>query len=636
MHYYKKLLSVFALMWLCSGLVQAADNAKIELPALVLQDIAFEASVALDNAEGDYQLLVDGQRYPLNFEDGKASVTEISVGHHPVQAQLLSAEGAVLAEAETISVPAILSLAPAFVAIVLALALKQVIPALFAGIWVGAALTYGVSFSGIWKGLLDTVSKFTVNSINDWGHVAIIIFSLMIGGLVGIISKNGGTAGIVNLILNLIKTRRGGQVGTAMLGSAIFFDDYANTLIVGNTMRPITDKLKISREKLAYIVDSTAAPVATVSVISTWVGVETGLIDAAVSKIDAIDQAAYSIFLDSLAYSYYPILAWLFVMFVAFSGRDFGPMYRAELAAQQRADQADSGDKSLAQIEDEVAHSGKAEARAYRAILPILVLLGGTIAGIYYTGLESAPAGSGFADVFSAGDSFLAMLWASLASVMVAGFLSLGSKGLTLEETIDAWFDGVRTLTPGVIVLVLAWSMSNVNDALHTSDYLTSLLGSTVAPAMLPTVIFLVAAVTAFATGTSWGVMGILMPLVIPLCWNILEANGMAGTTQGMAIFYAAVSSVMAGAVWGDHCSPISDTTVLASIASDCNHMDHVRTQMPYALFVGTVSILLGLVPAGFGVPWYVGLGISIAVLWFGLRLLSSRAARQPLAATAS
>jgi Na+/H+ antiporter NhaC len=214
------------------------------------------------------------------------------------------------------------------------------------------------------------------------------------------------------------------------------------------------------------------------------------------------------------------------------------------------------------------------------------------------------------------------MIWASLLAVIAAILLTLGQNILTLVEIIDAWYAGVRSMLLAIIILVLAWTLSGVNEVLHTGDFLVSVLGETLSPALIPALVFVLSAFTAFATGSSWGVMGIMMPLVVPLTWAVMATNDMIADPSHMHIFYSAVAAVMAGAVWGDHCSPISDTTILSSLASGCDHIDHVRTQLPYAIVVGAVAIVVGTLPAGYGAPWWIVLPLAAVVLALGLRYL--------------
>ena len=604
------------------------EETRITLPGLVLKGVPFDVPVAAPSSQvadgSTLTLTVGGSSKQATVAGGAATFEGVETGDSEVVATLADEAGATLGTASTIAIPAWLSIVPALVAIVVALAFRQVIPALFLGIWIGGALAYGLSPSSLWHGLLDTVGKHTLAALNDTGHLSVILFSLMIGGMVGIISKNGGTAGIVNAIVGWASSARRGQLTTGVLGVVIFFDDYANTLIVGNTMRPVTDRLRISREKLAYIVDSTAAPVATVALVTTWIGFEVGLIGEAAGRVEGLTESAYSIFLNSIAYSFYPLLAVLFVFLVAATGRDFGPMAAAERRARStghvsRPD-AHVGE-SPQEAREREPKAGKPQ-RAVNAVLPVLVLVFGTFAGIYVTGAAGSEPGAALRDIIGNGDSYSAMIWASLLAVLVALAMTLAQNILNLAEIIDAWYAGVRSMLLAIIILVLAWALSGVNEVLHTGDFLVSVLGETLSPALIPALVFALSAFTAFATGSSWGVMGIMMPLVVPLTWAVMATNGMTGDPAHMHILYSAVAAVMAGAVWGDHCSPISDTTILSSLASGCDHIDHVRTQLPYAIVVGAVAMVVGILPAGYGAPWWIVLPLAAVILLLGLRYL--------------
>ncbi|MEX0900506.1 MAG: Na+/H+ antiporter NhaC family protein [Gammaproteobacteria bacterium] len=512
-----------------------------------------------------------------------------------------------------------ISILPPLVAIGFALAFRQVIVALFAGLWLGAFFVNGGDFSAAWTGLLDTMAVYLREALADADHVAIILFSLMIGGMVGIISRNGGMLGIVDRVAGWTSSPRRGQLAAAGLGLGVFFDDYANTLVVGNTMRPVTDRLRVSREKLAYLVDSTAAPVASIALVTTWIGMQVGLIGDAVGKIDGYDESAYSVFIHSLAYSFYPLLALAFVFAVAWSGRDFGPMLTAERAARRDGVQAQAGKRNLrlAAELDAMTPDDATPRRARNALLPIVTLVVATLGGLWITGSAEAGADAGLQDIIGSADSYRALLWGSLLCVVVAFAMSVGQRLMTMEEVVDAWFSGVKSVFPAMVILTLAWGLSAVCGALDTAAFLTGALGDTVHPGVLPTLVFVLAAITAFATGTSWGTMGILMPLVVPLAWAIGGAEG--------AVLYASIASVLAGAVWGDHCSPLSDTTILSSMASGCDHIAHVRTQLPYALLVGAAAIVVGLLPVGFGVPWWLSLPVGVVVLVATLRLIGRR-----------
>lgn len=524
--------------------------------------------------------------------------------------------------------PAVL---PPLFAITFALVFKRVIPALFLALWLGAWLLRDLSLPGLGLGLLDTVHVFARDELADADHAAIIIFTLMIGGMVGIISRNGGMQGIVNGVVGWANDARHACLATAGMGMAIFFDDYANTLVVGNTMRPVTDTMRVSREKLAYLVDSTAAPVACIALVTTWVGYQVGLIGDSVDNIPDLNEPAYVMYLHSVLYSFYPILALAFVLMVCLTERDFGPMRHAEARARRGEgvvadDEASSSASDAAPIPP---MDGKPQ-RAINALLPVGVMIAGVVIGLYVTGSASvATPDAGLRDIIGAADSYTALMWASLIGVLVAAALSLTQRILTLEQVVDAWYRGLRSMIKAMIVLILAWSVGTVATDLGTSEFLVGALGDTLPAWTLPALVFLLAAATGFGTGSSWGAMGILVPLVIPLTWAVMQSQGLAGP-EHMHLLYSSIAAVLAGSVWGDHCSPISDTTVLSSLASGCDHVEHVRTQLPYAGIVGLVSLLLCSVPVALGLPWWLGIAVSLVVLYALLRWWGVKAEPAP------
>ena len=506
-------------------------------------------------------------------------------------------------------IPGWISIAPPLLAIFIALILRNVIPALIAGIWLGATALRSFTPMGIFQGLLDGFQVYVVKALSNEDHAAIILFSMMIGGMVGIITRNGGMNSIVMLLVSRAKTAIGGQVSVWLMGLMIFFDDYSNTLVVGNTARPLTDHLKISREKLAYIVDSTAAPVVCIALITTWIGYEVGLIDQALKGIPELTEPAYTVFLHSIPYSFYPILAIIFVFTVARTGKDMGPMYHAEVRARQgQVSPVNTLDTPAIQGDNLEMKVG-VKMRAMNAFIPILVLIFSLLAGLYVTG-----EGDSMTDIIGSADSYTAMLWASLLGAMTAAIMTISQKILTTHETVDAWFGGVRAMLFAMIILILAWALSDISMALNTADYLVSILADSLPAEMVPVTVFVLSAITAFTTGTSWGTLGILMPLVVPLCWAVMQVNGIADAAH-MHILYSAIACNLAGAVWGDHCSPISDTTVLSSMASGCDHIEHVRTQMPYALLVGSVAIAVGTIPGAYGVSPIVSIIAGALIL---------------------
>ena len=526
-----------------------------------------------------------------------------------------------------------IAIVPPLLTIAVALIIKRVIPALFLGIWVGAWVINDFGIVGIWTSLLDTFQVFVANALSNPDHTAIVLFSMMVGGMVSIISRNGGMQGIVNHIVAWADSARHACLATASLGLAIFFDDYANTLVVGNTMRPVTDSMRVSREKLAYIVDSTAAPVACIAVVTTWIGYEIGLIGDSLSKMEGLDTEAYLLFLNTLPYSFYPVLAIIFVFMVSASGRDFGPMLAAERRAQKHG--SEDPDADLASTE-EVESLGPVEGkpqRAFNAYIPVLVMVLGVVVGLYVTGMEASSelADPTLKDIIGNADSYTALMWASLVSMMTAAVLSLSQRILSLEEVVSAWVHGVGAMLMAMIILILAWSLGEITDILKTAEFLTGVLGDTLPTFLLPTIVFILAAIAAFATGSSWGAMGILFPLVMPLTWAVMVAQGQAGP-EHMHLLYSSISAILAGAVWGDHCSPISDTTILSSLASGCDHIEHVRTQLPYAMTVGGTAILFGSLMTALGSPWWLGMTLGLIVLWLILRFYG-KPSQDPLAA---
>ena len=518
-----------------------------------------------------------------------------------------------------------LSILPPVCAIVIALLFKRVIPALLVGVVLGAWLIEGLTVSGFWRGLLSSFEVYVLNALANRDHAAILLFTMMIGGMVGIISRNGGMQGLVNTIARWADSARHAALATASMGMAVFFDDYANTLVVGNTMRPVTDSKGISREKLAYIVDSTAAPVACIALVTTWIGYEVGLIGDSLSQIDGIDMDAYILFLHTIPYSFYPLLAIIFVFMVCWSGKDFGPM----LAAEKRA-RLERGPRIPDEMPQENNDSGPIAAvegrphRAINAILPVVVLIGSVLVGLYVTGTQALEKESAdMRDIIGASDSYRALLWASFLSVLCASILSMAQRILDLEAVVDAWYRGMRSMIMALIILILAWALGETTDILRTADFLVSKLGETLPAFTLPVIVFLLAAGTGFATGSSWGAMGILIPLVLPLTWAVLQSQGLANP-EHMHILYSAISAVLAGAVWGDHCSPISDTTILSSLSSGCDHVEHVRTQLPYALLVGLTALFACSLPVALGMPWWLGLMIGVLILAVLLRAFGS------------
>lgn len=604
---------IFALLFFSSiGLFAKID---IQLPKVIIEGV--ETELLISNGE-NAQLIIGDELIQINSNEEKIKHT--FDGEQSIQVK----KGETTIQKEVTPIPIWLSIIPPLIAILLALLFREVVTSLLLGIFVGALIIHIYSEGFLWGivlALMSTIDHYLLDAINDSGHLSIILFSMLIGAMVSVISKNGGMQGVVNGISRFATTAKSGQLATWFLGVAIFFDDYANTLIVGNTMRPITDRLKISREKLAYLVDSTAAPIAAIAFVTTWIGAELGYIESGISNIEGLNEGVYNTFISSLAYSFYPILALVFMLILILKEKDFGPMLQAERQARKavKSEEINEASKELA---DEFEAVKGIKHKAYNAIIPVIVVVVGTVLGLLYTGYdseiynnESLSFGRKLSSIIGNADSYLALLWSSLAALLVAVLMSISQKILKLSEAIDASIHGFKTMLTAIIILCLAWALALVIEDLHTADFLTSLMSTSVSPYLIPTITFLLAAVVAFSTGSSWGTMAILYPLMLPAAWQICQSNGL-DYESSLSIFHNVVACVLAGAVLGDHCSPISDTTILSSLASSCNHIDHVRTQMPYALTVGAVAILFGTLPSAFGISFFITLPISIIILY--------------------
>ena len=517
-------------------------------------------------------------------------------------------------------IPGWLSIVPPLLAILLALLFRQVILSLILGIYAGAVFIY--DYNPI-NGFLRLLDVYIINAASDISHVQIIIFTLLFGGMIGIMSKSGGTRGIANVITKFARTRKSTLISAWFSGLVIFFDDYANTLIVGNLMRPVTDKMRISREKLSFIVDATAAPVASIFIISSWIGYEVGLIQDGL-KIIGSEANAYSTFLATIPFRFYPIMMLVFVFMISYFRRDFGPMYKAEIKAiNQDKPAADNLDSSQELEEASKIFGNEEKAKWYNGIIPIVVIIIGTVVGLIYTGINSLNSQGitnyGIREIISNSDSYLSLLWSSFGACIVAAVMVLSQKIMNLSETINSWILGIKSMLLAVLILTLAWSIGAITVEMRTADYIIGLISDSISPHYLPVIVFLVCALTSFATGTSWGTMAIMMPIVIPLSHTVSGFYNLSPADTTL-ILNGVISSVLAGCVFGDHCSPISDTTILSSMASRCNHVDHVRTQLPYAIAVALFCMLLGDIPTAFGLSPYISLvliGIVLFVVIF-------------------
>ena len=616
---------------------QADDALAVQLPKTVLTHVPFSLVLMLPEGTAPIEWRVvrvrDGETLAagVGVPGTEVEVTDLVVARRADMPLRVVAAGESI-ELSALVLPGWFSILPPLLAIALALIFREVVVSLFAGIWLGALFVAGLNPIAA---TLRTIDSFVAPALAHPDHAAIVIFSLMLGGMVGLMARSGGTQGIVEAVAPLATNRRRGQLATFLAGLGIFFDDYANTLIVGNTLRPITDRLRISREKLSYLVDSTAAPVAAIIFVSTWAGYEMSLIadglHAAAGQVVSFDPALagqlesaspFTVFLHTIPYLFYPILALCMVFLVAWTQRDIGPMLSAERRAAQGRGLHRPGAMLLVDTSAEMMEAKEgAPHRWVNAAFPVLTVVVVVLLGLYLDGRASLGGPGSLTDILGAANAFHALLWGSLAGCLMALLLTVGQRILAIEEAIQAWAGGLRAMVLAVVILVLAWSLGAVTAAVGTAQYISHILETAGFPLrLLPVSVFAAAAVISFSTGTSWATMAILIPLVIPLAVTLgggfdFEAGG------HYTVLLGTVSSVLAGAIFGDHCSPISDTTVLSSMASASDHVDHVRTQLPYALLVAVVGMALGDIPTAYGMPWIISYALGIAALFLVLRL---------------
>lgn len=541
------------------------------------------------------------------------------------------------------------SIAPPVVAIVLAIATRRVLFALFAGLAVGSLI---LASGNPVTATIDLLENQLWQSTIQPDKLRVYAFSMTLSAMIGVIQVSGGMRGMVNLLTPWASSRRSGQIVVYLTGMLVFFDDYANCLLIGGTMRPTCDRLRISREKLSFLVDATAAPVAGLAIVSTFIAIELEYIREGISNLDpqlAAGLNPFELFLACIPYRFYVIQMLLFLPMVALIKRDFGPMLAAERRAL--AGEAPAWARSDFAVDPYDDGQGIRTSHWSNAIVPLAVTLATTLWLIYATGAArvaaSSPNLAGFARfraAFGSGDSSLALYYGGLAGLFVAVVLARWRERLPGKRIAWAAGTGAKMVLPALLILMLAGTMSRMtgnksvggapttqafehqHERLYTGDFLKGVLISVSEntehdlTVWLPTVVFVLACTIAFCTGTSYGTMGILIPMVIPLATALTEAT----TPQDLAanpIFLCAMGSVLAGAIFGDHCSPISDTTILSALASGCDHMAHVNTQLPYALAVGTVAILFGTLPIGFGISVWLLLGLQLLIL-AGLLLL--------------
>ncbi len=505
------------------------------------------------------------------------------------------------------------SVIPPLIAITLAVITTRLFLSLGVAVGSGLLLAWSnqdISFQSliseiVWFTRAVTVGNEGIDLFNLW----VILFVLFMMSMISVVIASGGIASTISVLSHLAKGPRSTQLVTAIMGTVIFIGDYSNAMLVGPTMRPITDKYKVSREKLAYIVDSTSAPIAGLAFVSTWIGYEVGLFEAVAQNIGLVDTNGYKMFFDALPFRFYCILTIIFVIINTISGRDYGMMRNAQNRARDTGNVSDPDAKVMGGISADInTENGKKQILS--AVIPLVLLFSLILGGLWIDGKGTGSVFSLIAwrDALSNANNVKILASAAITSFIAAILCGLIFSNMSFPQIGKAVKEGLSgTLLP-IAIILCAWGIKASCDKLMTGDFIASLLSDVVSPLWFPALVFVVASLTSFATGTSWGTMAILIPTAIPVAF-VLDGNAYGITT------IICLGAVLDGAIFGDHCSPISDTTILSAIVSSCDPMHHVRTQMPYALTVAVIALLCGYLPAALGFPSGLGILIGIGVI---------------------
>ena len=490
------------------------------------------------------------------------------------------------------------ALVPALVAIALALITKEVYSSLFIGITVGALFYSGFSFEGT---VLHIFQDGIVGVLTDSYNVGILVFLVILGTMVALMNKAGGSAAFGQWASKHIKTRVGAQLATILLGVLIFIDDYFNCLTVGSVMRPVTDKHKISRAKLAYLIDATAAPVCIIAPISSWAAAVSGFVEG---------EDGLALFVRAIPFNYYAILTIVMMVGMALLKVEFGPMALHEKNAAN-GDLFTTAERPYANQSQENAEESKG--KVIDLLIPIISLVICCVIGMIYTG--GFFEGTDFVTAFSQSDASVGLALGSFFGFLITIVLYLVRRVLSFRKCMECLPEGFKAMVPAILILTFAWTLKAMTDSLGAKEYVAGMMESAAGGllAFLPAIIFLVGCFLAFATGTSWGTFGILIPIVVAV---------FSGTNEQLMII--SISACMAGAVCGDHCSPISDTTIMASAGAQCEHVNHVSTQLPYAVVAAAVSFVSYII-AGFVKNPVICLIIAIALMIGVLFVLRQR-----------
>ncbi|MBS7359980.1 MAG: Na+/H+ antiporter NhaC family protein [Oscillospiraceae bacterium] len=480
------------------------------------------------------------------------------------------------------------SLLAPIIAIVLALITKEVYSSLVIGIIVGGAIYANFNFEGT---LVHVMGDGFVSNIADSYNMGILLFLVLLGALVAMMNKAGGSAAFGRWATKHIKTRIGAQLATIALGVLIFIDDYFNCLTVGSVMRPVTDGHKISRAKLSYLIDATAAPVCIIAPISSWAAAVAGFANSAGA------ENGIALFIKAIPYNFYAILTIVMMIFLAISDFDYGPMKKHETNAKENNDLFTSGTKQAIE-ELQVNEKGK----VIDLIIPIVILIVACVIGMIYSG--GFFSGENFVDAFSNSDASVGLAYGSFVAIIIIIAYYLIRRVLSFKSIMECLPEGFKAMVPAIMILACAWTLKAMTDSLGAKIFISQLVEGSAAgfQSLLPAIIFVIAVGLSFATGTSWGTFGILIPIVL----SVFDASN--------PLTIVSISACMAGAVCGDHCSPISDTTIMASAGAQCDHLNHVSTQLPYALTVAGVSAVCYVI-AGFVAKWVVVLPIALVLM---------------------
>ena len=522
-------------------------------------------------------------------------------------------------EYTSIAYATIFSLLPPVIAIGLALFTKEVYTSLLAGILAGALLYSNGNLETMVNTMFFHEEGGMVYKLADAWNVGIIVFLVMLGILVSLLNKAGGSAAFGKWASKRIKTRIGAQISVMILGVMIFVDDYFNCLTVGSVMRPVTDKHNISRAKLAYLIDATAAPVCIIAPISSWAAAVSGMVDEGV-------YSGIELFVRAIPYNYYSLLTIVFVVGMALMGFDYGPMAKHERNAIEKGDLFTEGERVT---NADNAPKGSERGKVYDLLIPVIVLIICCVVGMIYVG--GFFEGVGFIDAFSATDASVGLPWGSLIALLFAIVYYMCRRLVSFKEAMNCLTQGFIAMVPAMLILTFAVTLKTMTGLLGADVYVAGLMqgASSGLTNMLPAIIFLVACFLAFASGTSWGTFGILIPIVTGVFTDPATGAIVPGAEHLIII---GVSACLAGAVMGDHCSPISDTTIMASAGAQCNHINHVSTQVPYVLTVAAISFVTYII-AGFVqnvvICLVIGILLTLATLLVLKRVFGQKAATQ-------